>query len=254
MAVPAHNAPSFAFDSVHMHHPTPPVLRALSSMATRAVLADLVQAWQQQGGAPVQIESIGGVDAARRVQDGEPWDVVFLSRQALDKLIAAQHLLAGSRVDLVRSGVAVAVPQGAAAPDISSAAAVRRAVEAASAIAYSTGPSGVALQALFAGWGLSAALAGRSVQAPPGVPVARLLAEGQAALGFQQYSELLGAPGIDIVGPLPPEIQINTTFSGAIGSTCSQVANAQALLAFMAAPAVADLISRHGMQPARSFQ
>ena len=143
-----------------------PPLRALSSKATQSVLTALLAAWQQQGGQAVQLLAIGGVDAARRVQAGEAWDVVFLSHQALSPLLAAQQLLAGSRVDLFRSAMAVAVPQGAPVPDISSVAALQQALRAAPSIAYSTGPSGVALQALLADWGLADALAPRCMQAP----------------------------------------------------------------------------------------
>jgi molybdate transport system substrate-binding protein len=107
------------------------VLCGISSMATKALLVDLTQVYLAQTGVSVQIESVGGVDAAKRVQAGEAFDVVVLASDAIDKLMASGHIAAGSRVDLVRSGVAVAVRAGAAHPDISSEAAVRAAVPAA---------------------------------------------------------------------------------------------------------------------------
>lgn len=129
-----------------------PSLTGISSMATRAVLADLAQAYVARGGTPVAIEAMGGVDAARRVQSGEALNAVFLASDAIDKLVASGHVLAGSRVDLMRSGVSVAVKAGAPVPDIASEAALRSAVLAAPTIGYSTGPSGVALTQLLTRW------------------------------------------------------------------------------------------------------
>lgn len=225
-------------------------LRGISSMATRQVLAELAAAWQARGGAPVQVESVGGVDAARRVAAGEAFDVVFLASDAVDKLLAAGHAQPGSRVDLVRSGVAVAVKQGAARPDITSEEAVRQAVLAAPTIGYSTGPSGTALMKLFERWGIADEVKQRTVQAPPGVPVGSLVAKGEVALGFQQFSELMNLEGITVLGALPEAIQINTVFSGAVCAAAAQPQAVRELLAFMASADTADLKRRCGMDAA----
>lgn len=225
-------------------------IKGISSMATRQVLAELVALYAQQSSDRVGIESVGGVDAAKRVQAGEPFDVVILASDAIDKLVAAGHVRAASKVNLVHSGVAVAVQAGAPVPDISSEDAVRAAVLAAPSISYSTGPSGVALAQLFERWGIAQEIAPRIVQAPPGVPVGTLVARGEVALGFQQLSELLHVPGITLVGPLPAAIQITTTFSAGVGAASAQPAAAQALLAFMASPQAADAKRRQGMDPA----
>jgi molybdate transport system substrate-binding protein len=225
-------------------------LRGISSMATRQVLADLAAACRAASGREVTIESVGGVDAARRVQAGEAFDAVFLGSDAIDKLLASGHAVAGSRVDLVRSGVAVAVKAGAVRPDIGSEDAVRQAVLAAPAIGYSTGPSGTALLQLFQRWGIADQVRDRTVQARPGVPVGSMVASGEVALGFQQFSELKDLAGIDVVGPLPRTIQITTVFSGAVCATSTQPDAVRALLAFMASPATADMKRRHGMDPA----
>jgi molybdate transport system substrate-binding protein len=217
-------------------------------MATKALLADLANAYEVRSRHLVVIESVGGVDAARRVQAGEPFDVVVLASDAIDKLVAAGHLVAGSDVDLARSGVAVAVPAGAPRPDIGSEAALRRAVEAAPTIGTSTGPSGVALAKLFERWGIAERIRGRIVTPPPGVPVGSLVARGEIALGFQQRSELIHVAGIDVLGPLPPEIQIVTTFAAAVGARARQPDDARALLAFMASPAATDAKRRQGME------
>ena len=226
-------------------------LQGISSMATRQVLAELANAWQAKGGEPVQIESVGGVDAARRVQQGqEALDLVFLASDAIDKLQAAGRVVAGSKVNLVLSSTAVAVPASAAVPDISSEEAVRAAVLAAPSIGYSTGPSGVALQKMFERWGIAEAIQPRIVQAKPGIPVGSLVASGEVALGFQQLSELIHVSGIRIVGALPPAIAIDTVFSGAVVAGAAQADAAARLLAFMAAPEAAEAKRRQGMEPA----
>ena len=225
-------------------------LTGISSMATRQLLAELTMAYAQHSGQAVNIASVGGVDAAKRVQARERFDVVVLASDAIAKLITEGHLRAHSRVDLVHSGVAVAVRSGSPQPDIASEDAVRQAVLAASTLSYSTGPSGVALARLFDQWGITREVQNRIVTAPPGVPVGSLVASGEAELGFQQLSELIHMEGITIVGSLPSAIQITTTFSGAIATACTRVADVRDLLHFMASPEAAAAKMRQGMQPA----
>jgi molybdate transport system substrate-binding protein len=225
-------------------------LKGISSMATRAVLADLVAVYAQRKGSSMVIESVGGVDAARRVQSGEAFDAVFLASDAIDRLINSGHVLPQSKVDLARSSVAVAVPEGSVQPDISTEDALREAVRAATSIGYSTGPSGVALMRLFERWGIAQEIEPRLVQAPPGVPVGSLVASGNVALGFQQYSELMHQGGITVLGPLPSPVQITTTFSAGVCSVCTRAQDVRELLSFMASPQTADAKRRHGMEPA----
>ena len=225
-------------------------ISGISSMATRQLLADLVHIYHQQTRVDVDFESVGGVDAAKRVQAGEAFDVVALASDAIDRLIAAGSVVAGSRTDLVRSGVAVAVRAGASRPDVSTEQALRSAVLSARSVGYSTGPSGVALAAMFERWGIAEEIRPRIVLASPGVPVGRLIAEGEVELGFQQYSELMHLPGIDILGPMPPGCEIVTTFSAGICATSTQADGVRALLAFLSSPAAADAKRRNGMEPA----
>jgi molybdate transport system substrate-binding protein len=225
-------------------------LTGISSMATRQVLAELCAAYAERAGVTVAIESVGGVDAARRVQAGESFDVVVLASDAIDRLVVSGHVVAGSRVDLVRSPVAVAVPAGAARPDLSSEAAVRAAVRAAHRIGFSTGPSGTHLTRLFERWKLSAELQGRIVQAPPGMPVGRLVACGECDLGFQQLSELMHEAGLQVVGVLPAGIEFITTFSAGLCSTSTQADAVRAWLAFATSDEADAAKRRHGMEPA----
>jgi molybdate transport system substrate-binding protein len=227
------------------------VLRGISSMATKALLADLTQAYLAQTGVTLQIESVGGVDAAKRVQAGEALDVVLLASDAIDRLMAAGVVQPGSRSDWVRSPVAVAVPAGAARPDLSNEAAVKAAVLASPTLSYSTGPSGVYLESLFARWGIADEVKARIVVPPPGTPVGALVARGQAALGFQQLSELIALPGIDVLGTLPADVAFITTFSAGvpqvIADDAARVASVNAFLKFLASPDVADVKRKHGM-------
>jgi molybdate transport system substrate-binding protein len=222
----------------------------LSSMATREVLVELALQYQRITSQPVSAEAAGGVDVARRVQADEAVDVVVLSGDVIDKLIAEGKLMSGSRVDIVKSGVAVAVRAGAPGPVIDSEEAVKRAVLAAKTLSYSTGPSGVYLEKMFARWGILEEIRNRIVVPPPGIPVASLVADGRAELGFQQLSELMNRPGIEVIGPLPPAIQSVTTFSGGIAATCSRPEAARALLAYLASPAAADVKQRYGLHEA----
>jgi molybdate transport system substrate-binding protein len=225
-------------------------LQGISSMATRQVLGELAQAWRERSGRQVSVESIGGVDAAKRVAAGEPFDFVVLAKDAIDKLVAGGTVVAGSRVDLVDSPVAIAVRAGAARPDVGSEAALKKAVLAAATVGYSTGPSGVALVKLFERWGIAQELQGRLVQAPPGIPVGALVARGEVALGFQQLSELIHLEGITIVGPMPLAVQIRTIFAGGVCATSRQPDAVRALLAFLASPDAEAAKRRNGMEPA----
>ena len=225
-------------------------LAGISSMATRQILAELAEAYRQSSGIEVGFESVGGVDAAKRVQAGESFDVVVLAADAIDKLIAAGGVVAASKADLVRSPVAVAVRAGTHRPDIGSADALRQAVLAARTIGYSTGPSGTELLKLFERWGIAGELKDRLVQASPGIPVGRLVAEGKVELGFQQLSEMMNEPGLDVLGTLPADCAIVSTFTAALCATSQQPEAVGALIAFMRSPAAADAKRRHGMEPA----
>lgn len=226
----------------------PAPLTGISSMATRQLLAELARVYASSGGAPLALESVGGVDAARRVQAGEPFDLVFLALDAIAKLVNSGHVLADSCVDLMRSQVAVAVKEGEPVPTIATEVDVRQAVLSAASVGYSTGPSGTALLALFERWGLMADVQGKLLQAPAGVPVARMVASGEVALGFQQRSEMIDAPGIQVIGDLPAEIEIVTIFSGGVCSLSTRRDHARALLAAFAAPIYAAIKLRYGMR------
>jgi len=225
-------------------------ISVLSSMATRAVLGELTSVYASDSGTRIVLESVGGVDAAKRVAAGEQFDLVVLARDAIDKLSAAGRLMANSEVDLVHSPVAVAVRTGAPRPSIATEDALKSAVLEAPTIGYSTGPSGVRLAQLFERWRIAEIIRERVVIPAPGIPVAALIARGEVALGFQQRSELLHVEGVALLGTLPAPLQMVTTFSGAVATRAVHPNEALALLAFLASEDTADTKRRQGMEPA----
>lgn len=227
-------------------------MRAISSMATRHVLTELSVAASDAGGEELHLESVGGVDAAKRVAAGETFDLVFLAIDALERLAAAQLVLPDSVTPLMLSQVAVAVADASVTAAehgggyaFADEAAMRAAMLAAAQVGYSTGPSGTALLQRIASWGLNEAFADKLVQAQPGVPVASSVAAGEVELGFQQLSELVGQPGIRILGTLPPDCAIDTVFAGAVAATSAQPGRAREALDYFASPVVAEIITAH---------
>ncbi|MDR6144093.1 molybdate transport system substrate-binding protein [Microbacterium foliorum] len=231
-------------------------MKAISSMATRHVLADLARAATKAGLPRVDLLSAGGVDAARRVAAGEPVDLVFLARKALDTLADEGHVRRETVTDLVVSSVAAALPDagensavcpsGAAFDDATE---MQAALTAAERIGYSTGPSGTSLLAMISGWGMSDEIGPKLVQAPPGIPVATLLARREVDLGLQQLSELVGQPGVRIMGVLPADCAIDTVFAGAVARRALGSDEARAVLAFFGSPGVHEITRSHSFQP-----
>jgi molybdate transport system substrate-binding protein len=225
-------------------------ITGLSSMAVRQILAELAAGFSRETGNQVAFTSVGGVEAARRIRSGEPADVVVLAAKAMEQLEAEGHLAPGTRTPFARSGIAMAVRAGLAHPSVADAAAVRQAILDADRLCYSTGPSGDHLQSLWEQWGIADAVRPRAVQAPPGVSVATVLARGDAEIGFQQLSEMLGEPGIEIVGPLPADIQAITIFTAGLSSRSLHPEKARALIAYLASQKADVTKRRHGMEPA----
>ena len=219
-------------------------------MATRHILADLARDTSSQTGMPVEIRSMGGVEAAKLVRAGEATDVVVLASKVMESLEAEGHLAKGSLRDFAWSEIGIAVQVGAPRPGVESEEAVRQAMLDAQRICYSTGPSGDHLKALCEKWGVVDSVLARALVAPPGVPVASLVARGDADLGFQQLSELMGQPGVEVVGPLPSQVQSVTVFSAGVSMKSAEQEAARALVAYLASAETGDAKRRYGMEPA----
>lgn len=225
-------------------------LAGISSMATRQILADAAARYASQTGADVAFELVGGVDAARRVREGEAFDLVALASDALGKLEAEGHVLPGSVRGFVRSPMAIAVRAGGPKPDIPDEEAVRDLVARAATVGYSTGPSGAHVLRLLKAWGLDGPSGPKAVQAQPGVPVGGLVARGEAEVGFQQLSELMDEPGVEVLGLLPAAIQNETVFAIGVGARSGHPGEARAFIAWAASPGLDGAKRRRGMQPA----
>jgi len=173
-----------------------------------------------------------------------------MAGEAIDEQIELGKAVAGSRVDLAKSGIGLAVRKGAAKPDIRSVDAFRKTLLSARSIGYSSGPSGVYMPSVFEKLGIADQVKGKLRQTPSGMFVGNLIANGDAELGFQQTSELVHFAGIDYVGPLPGDLQHMTMFSAGIHSGAQQAEAARALVKFLTAPAAAPVIRKHGLEPA----
>ena len=184
-----------------------------------------------------------------RLARGEPADVLIMVGSALDGLVKQGAVTAGSRVDLARSAIGMAVRAGAPRPDISTVDLFKQALLAAKSIAYSDSASGVYVSTqLYQRLGIADQVKPKS-RMIPAEPVAAVVARGEAEIGFQQISELLPVPGIDYVGPLPPALQQVTIFSAGVAAGARQPEAAGALLRFLTAPAAAAAIAKTGLEP-----
>lgn len=184
-----------------------------------------------------------------RLERGEPADVLIMVGYALGDLAAQGKVVTDSRVDLVKSPIGIAVKSGATKPDISTADAVKRALLAAKSVAYSDSASGVYVSTdMFQKLGIAEAMKDKARKIPA-TPVGEIVAKGEAEIGLQQVSELKPVAGIDIVGPLPDELQKITVFSAGIASTSKEPEAGRALIQFLASSdARAELISS-GLEP-----
>jgi molybdate transport system substrate-binding protein len=224
-------------------------IKVVSSAAFREAYKELVPAFERASEHKVATTWAGTVDIMKRMQAGESFDLVIMSAQGIDELVKQGKIVAGSRVDLAKSGVGVAVRAGAAKPDIGSSEALKRTLLTAKSIGYSTGPSGVYLAGLFQRMGIADEVKAKLKQVPPGVPVGTIIANGEAEIGFQQVSELISFPGVDYVGPLPPEIQQITVFAAGLHAGAKEIDAAKALVKFLTAPAAHPVIRTKGLEP-----
>ena len=222
-------------------------IKVMLSAAFKEAYLELVPPFERASGHKVENLWVPSVQMMNRLKGGETVDLVILSAAALEDL--RQAGIVSERTDLAKSGIGVAVKAGAPRPDISSGAALKRAVLAAKGIAYSTGPSGLYLIQLFERMGIAEQIKSR-VKQVQGVPAGSVVARGEAELAFQQVSELLPVPGIDLVGPLPPDVQEITIFSAGLHARAPHPDAARALIKHLTAPAAAPVIIRKGMEPA----
>ena len=224
-------------------------VKLIASAAVKEVVLDLVPAFEKASGHKVTTIWAGTEAITKRISGGEVVDIVLIAAPNVDRLIAEGKLVAGSRADVAKSGIGVAVRAGLPKPDISSGEAVKNAVLAAKSVAYSSGPSGFYLADLFKRMGISEQIKDKVKQTPSGVQVAEVVARGEADLGFQQVSELLHLKGIQYLGPLPADIQHITVFSAGLHRAAPEPDAAKALVKFLTALEAGLIIRKTGMEP-----
>lgn len=224
------------------------MIKLIASNAVKEALSRLVPDFERARGHSVIAIWGGTLDISRRMTDGEIVDIVILAAGRIDALIGEGRLATGSRVDIARSGIGVAVPAGARRPDISSPAALKAALLAARRIVLSSGPSSVHLAELFRSMGIAEAIKPAIHQIGSGLSVAAALASSEGEIGFTQMSELLGHDGIDFVGPLPHEMQHITVWSAGLHVAAPSRDAATALVAFLTAPDAAAVFRCCGME------
>lgn len=217
--------------------------------AIKEAYLELVLAFEKSSGHKVTTIWGGTEGIAKRISGGEVVDIVIIAAPNIDRLITEGKLVVGSRADIAKTGIGIAVRSGLSKPDISSSEAVMRAVLAAKSVAYSSGPSGFYLADLFEKIGIAEQIKGKVKQPTSGVQIAEMVARGEADLGFQQVSELLHAKGVDYLGPLPADIQNITVYSAGLHTAAPAPDAAKALVKFLTAPEAGPIIEKIGMEP-----
>jgi molybdate transport system substrate-binding protein len=217
----------------------------LCSNALKSVMEELRPLFEKSTGHKLKAEygSTGPLKA--QIAKGQPFDVAILGVEAVSDLIKAGKLTAGTRADIARSGMGVAVRKGAAKPDLGSTTAFKQALLGAQSIAYSDGGlTGIYIDALLERLGIADQLKSKVRHGRGG----EMVSEGKAEIGLTQISEILSEPNADLAGPLPPEIQQYTIFPAAIGTAAQGEAGA-ALLKFLKSPEAAKVLRAKGLEP-----
>src|SRR3712207_375359 len=229
-------------------------IRVISSGGFTAAYNILAPRFEQQTGKKIASAygaSMGNAPDAipQRLARGEPTDIIILARSALDDFAARGVVRPDSRVDLAESRIGVTVRAGTPKPDISTVDALRRTLLAAPSIAYSASASGVYVSTeLYKKLGIEAEVTPKSRRILS-ERVAAVVARGEAEIGFQQISEILGVPGAELVGPLPPEVQQVTVFSAGVLTNAQQPEAAAELIRFLSSADAAETIASTGLDP-----
>ena len=226
-------------------------LKVLTAGAFKPVVAALAPVFDGQTGHTVRIENDTAGALARRIGNGEAFDVVVLTPAAMEPLEQAGRVARGSSVRLARVAIGVAVKQGAPLPAIGSESALRQALLAARAVAYidpaAGGSSGIYLAQLFQRMGIAAQIAPKAVLVPGGL-VAQRLVSGEADLALHQISEILAVPGVTLVGPIPAEVQNYTVYAGGLAATSADLPAARAFLELLAGERAKAVLKDKGME------
>jgi molybdate transport system substrate-binding protein len=230
-------------------------VKVLSTTAMKTVFEALAPEIERAIGRALAVSLGPSAKLEERLCAGEAADAAILTRAGLNSLVALNRIVDGSLIDIARSPLGVAVRAGAAKPDISSAEAFKQAVLAATAVAVSrpvgAGQSGAHMAKVFERLGIADAVAAKAkygAGGPTGL-VGLIVARGDADIGVQQMAELMGVPGIDIVGPLPEELQSVTQFTGGTPTGAANPKAGKEVLYFLTKASAKKIIAANGLEP-----
>ncbi len=223
-------------------------MKLLCTNGVKSVMLDILPEFQRMNATTVAVTWGAAAALMKEIEAGAACDLAILTAEAIDDLIKRGRVV-GGRTDLARSGIGLAVRAGANKPDISTPEALKRALLAARSVGHSkSGMSGLHFPTVLARLGIAEAMRGRIVIPDPPEPIGNVVARGDAEIGVQQISELLPVAGIEILGPLPPELQRVTTFSAAVMASTAEPEVAKALVTFFAERS-RPLLAQKGLQP-----
>jgi molybdate transport system substrate-binding protein len=224
-------------------------VQLFASGALKDAYLELLPDFEKVTGHKVATAWSSTTEIRRRVAAGEVADLVILGSSGTEELIKQGKLVASTRANFAKSGIYIAVRADAPEPDIASAEALTKTVLTAKSVGYSGGASGTYLVGMFQKLGIYDQVKAKASITKANEPVGGKVVRGEAEIGFHQLSELLPVKGIRIVGPLPPELQHITVFSGAIHSGATEREVAGALIKFLTAPSAGERIKKHGLDP-----
>ena len=224
-------------------------IKVIAANAIKEGYSELVSAFEKSSGHKVITTWTGTVNATKRINDGEVYDLVIVGSDNIDQLIKSEKLTAGSRTDFAKTGIGVAVRAGTPKPDISTSDAIKSAVLAAKSVVYSSGPSGAYIGELLKKLGIAEQVAPKVKQPSSGAEVAAVLSRGEADFGFAQVSEFLNVPGLVALGPLPASIQNFTIYAVGLHAAAPSPDAAKALVNHLRTPEAASAIRKMGMEP-----
>jgi molybdate transport system substrate-binding protein len=224
-------------------------IKVLASPGVREAYNELIPQFERASGHHVTTIWDGVVNVTKRVAEGEVADIVILPAAQIDELTRKGKLVAGSRIDVAKSGVGVAIKAGTPKPRLRNGDDLKTALLKANKIAFSTGPSGVYIQRLMQQWGIWDTVKDKTIIPSVETPVGIAIAQGDADIGFQQVSELIHIKGIAFLGPLPADIQEMTVFSAGLHKDVTAPVAARAFMLFLGAPGAASAFRKAGMEP-----
>jgi molybdate transport system substrate-binding protein len=222
-------------------------LSVIASVAFKDAYLEMLPDFERASGHKVSTQWVPTVEIMNRMKSGETVDVVLMSENGIAELTRLGKIRPAETAPFVKSSIGMAVKAGASRPDVSTSAALKQSLLSARSIAYSTGPSGVYLGALFERMGIADAIKSKT-RLVQGEPVGALVARGDAEIGFQQIPEIVPVKGLQYLGPLPADIQQTTVFSAGIHSSSPQEGAARSLIKFLGAPQAAAVYRKYGME------